>query len=118
MNAPVSVDGGTGFNKLIILGTEFADHIVVTDHGIFGAGMYVTFRNIQVIQINALEGDDTIDVLSTPAGVALRVIGGLGSHQIYVASEVNRNVYSHDINGTTPTINHDVLTNDHRDKDL
>ena len=39
VNAPVSVDGGTGFNKLIVLGTEFADHIVVTDHGIFGAGL-------------------------------------------------------------------------------
>src|SRR5260370_2861159 len=118
MNAPVSVDGGTGLNKLIILGTEFADHIVVTDHGIFGAGMYVTFRNIQVIEINALEGDDTIDVLSTPAGVALRVIGGLGSNQINVAGDVNGNVYSQDINGTSSTINHDVLTNDQLYKDL
>ena len=30
MNAPVSVDGGAGFDKLVILGTEYADHIVVT----------------------------------------------------------------------------------------
>ena len=118
MNAPVSVDGGTGFNKLIILGTEFADHIVVTDHGIFGAGMYVTFRNIEVIEINALEGDDTIDVLSTPPGVAIRVIGGLGSNQINVAGDVNGNVYSQDINGTSSTINHDVLTSDALYKDL
>jgi hypothetical protein len=118
MNAPVSVDGGTGFNKLIILGTEFADHIVVTDHGIFGAGMFVTFRNIQVIEINALEGDDTIDVLSTPPGVAVRVIGGLGSNQINVAGDVNGNVYSQDINGTSATINHAVLTNDQLYRDL
>ena len=118
MDAPVSVDGGTGFNKLIILGTEFADHIVVTDHGIFGAGMYVTFRNIEVIEINALEGDDTIDVLSTPPGVAIRVIGGLGSNQINVAGDVNGNVYSQDINGTSSTINHDVLTSDALYKDL
>ena len=33
MNAPVSIDGGGGFNKVVILGTEFADHIVVTAHG-------------------------------------------------------------------------------------
>ena len=33
MNAPVSVDGGNGFDKLVILGTEYADHIVVTSTG-------------------------------------------------------------------------------------
>ncbi len=118
MNAPVSVDGGTGFNKLIILGTEFADHIVVTANGIFGAGMSVTYRNIQVIEIDALEGDDTIDVLSTPPGVAVRVIGGDGSNQINVAGDVNGNVYSQDINGTSSTINNKVLTSDQYYADL
>ncbi len=118
MNAPVSVDGGSGFNKLIILGTEFADHIVVTDHGIFGAGMSVTYRNIEVIEIDALEGDDTIDVLSTPPGVAIRVIGGDGSNQINVAGDVNGNVYSQDINGTSSTINNQVLTSDQLYQDL
>ena len=33
INAPVSVDGGTGFDKLVILGTEFADDIAITDGG-------------------------------------------------------------------------------------
>ena len=33
INAPVSIDGGDGFDKLVILGTEFADHIVVTVEG-------------------------------------------------------------------------------------
>src|SRR5260370_7676922 len=80
--------------------------------------MFVTFRNIQVIEINALEGDDTIDVLSTPTGVAVRVIGGLGSNQINVAGDVNGDVFSQDINGTSATINHDVLTQDALYKDL
>jgi hypothetical protein len=48
INAPVSVDGGAGFDKLVVLGTEFADHIVVTDKGIFGAGLTVTYQNIEV----------------------------------------------------------------------
>src|SRR5207253_8775188 len=61
INAPVSVDGGNGFDKLVILGTEFADHIVVTAKGIFGAGLTVTYQNIEVLEIDALEGDDTID---------------------------------------------------------
>ncbi len=118
MDAPVSVDGGTGFNKLIILGTEFADHIVVTDHGIFGAGMSVTYRNIQVIEIDALEGDDTIDVLSTAPGVAVRVIGGDGSNQINVAGDVSGNVYSQDILGTSSTINNEILTQSQLYQDL
>ena len=59
VNAPVSVDGGTGFNKLVVLGTEFADHIVVTNQGVFGAGLEVTYNNIQVLEIDALQGDDT-----------------------------------------------------------
>ena len=72
INAPVSVDGGPGFDKLVVLGTEFADHIVVTDKGVFGAGLTVTYQNIEVLEVDALEGDDTIDVLSTAPGMAVR----------------------------------------------
>jgi Ca2+-binding RTX toxin-like protein len=112
VNAPVSVDGGTGFNKLVILGTEFADHIVVTDHGIFGAGIQVTFRNVQVIEVDALQGDDTIDVLSTPPNVVVRVLGGIGSDVINVAGDVVGDVVSKDINGTSTTINHLIVSDD------
>src|SRR5262249_28113281 len=59
LNAPVSIDGGSGFNKVVILGTEYADHIVVTSKGIFGAGLQVKYVNIQVLEIDTLEGDHT-----------------------------------------------------------
>src|SRR5262249_4355658 len=108
INAPVSVDGGGGFNKLVILGTEFAGHIVVTDHGIFGAGLTVTYQNIQVLEVNALEGDDTIDVLSTPPGMAVRVVGGLGNDTINVAGDVAGDVVSRDIDGTSSVINNRI----------
>ena len=39
LNAPVSIDGGAGFDKVVILGTEYADHIVVTSKAIYGAGL-------------------------------------------------------------------------------
>ena len=64
---PVSIDGGNGFDKVVVLGTEFADHIVVTDKAIFGAGVAVTLRNVEVLEVDGLEGDDTFDVLSTAA---------------------------------------------------
>ncbi len=112
VNAPVSVDGGSGFNKLVVLGTEFADHIVVTDQGVFGGGLEVSYRNIQVLEIDALEGDDTIDVLSTAPGMAVRVLGGLGSDTINVAGDVVGDVVSKDVNGTSSTINHEVTSTD------
>ena len=56
INAPVSVDGGSGFDKLVVLGTEFADHIVVTDKGVFGAGLTVTYKNIEVLEVDAPRG--------------------------------------------------------------
>ena len=43
INAPVSIDGGNGFDKVVVLGTEFADHIVVTEKAIYGAGLAVTY---------------------------------------------------------------------------
>ncbi|HET7128184.1 MAG TPA: hypothetical protein VFJ93_03815, partial [Gaiellaceae bacterium] len=112
MNAPVSVDGGAGFNKLVILGTEYADHIVVTYNHIYGVGVSVTYVNIQVLEIDALEGDDTIDVLSTAPGVATRVIGGLGNDTIDVAGDVTGDVFSLDIDGTSGTLNHGVSSLD------
>ena len=112
INAPVSVDGGTGFNKLVVLGTEFADHIVVTATAIYGAGIQVAFRNISVVEVDALQGDDTIDVLSTALGVATRVLGGLGSDVINVAGDVVGDVVSRDVNGSSSTINHLVISSD------
>src|SRR5260221_10153738 len=109
MNAPVSVDGGNGFDKLVILGTEYADHIVVTSTAIYGVGVQVTYTNIEVLEIDALEGDDTIDVLSTQPGVATRVIGGLRKDPIDVAGGVTGDVFSLDIEGTSGTINHQVI---------
>ena len=112
INAPVSVDGGNGFDKLVVLGTEFADHIVVTSKGIFGAGLTVTYQNIEVLEIDALEGDDTIDVLSTQAGVVTRVIGGLGNDQINVAGDVAGPVVSRGVEGTSGVINDNINSQD------
>ena len=65
INAPVSVDGGTGFDKLVVLGTEFADDIVISVKGIFGAGLNVRYDNIEVVEVDGLEGDDEFFVIST-----------------------------------------------------
>ncbi|MGB7818284.1 MAG: Calx-beta domain-containing protein, partial [Ornithinibacter sp.] len=108
INAPVSIDGGNGIDKVVVLGTEFADHIVVTSKAVYGAGLSVTYANVEILEIDGLEGDDLFDILSTAPGVATRVIGGLGSDVINVAGDVTGSVVSRDIEGTSGTVNHDV----------
>ena len=80
--------------------------------------MAVTYTNIQVIVVDALQGDDTIDVLSTPPGVVVRVVGGEGSNTINVAGDVIGNVYSEDVNGASSAIEQNVITESELYKDL
>ena len=69
-----------------MLGTEFADHIVITDKAIYGAGLNVRYTTVEVVEVDGLEGDDQFFVQSTAFGVLYRVIGGLGSDTINVAA--------------------------------
>ena len=108
VNAPVSVDGGTGFDKVVILGTEFADDIVISIKGIFGAGLNVRYDNIEVVEVDGLEGDDEFFILSTKYGVAYRVIGGLGSDTINVAGDVVEDIVTRELEGVSGTIDHRV----------
>jgi hypothetical protein len=106
VNAPVSVDGGTGFDKLVVLGTEFADDIVISVKGIFGAGLNVRYDNIEVVEVDGLEGDDEFFVQSTKFGVAYRVIGGLGSDTINVTGDVTEDIVTRELEGVSGTIDH------------
>ena len=110
VNAPVSVDGGTGFDKLVVLGTEFADDFVITAKAIYGAGLNVRYTTIEVVEVDGLEGDDQFFVLSTAYGVAYRVIGGLGSDTINVAGDVTTDIVTRELEGLSGTIDHRVTS--------
>ena len=47
VNAPVGIDGGDGFDTVRVVGTEFSDDFVVTDNGVFGAGLNISYVNIE-----------------------------------------------------------------------
>src|SRR5207244_1810074 len=64
-NAPVNIDGGDGFDTVRIVGTEFSDDFVVTDKGVFGAGLNVNYVNIEKLIADGAEGNDRFFVLST-----------------------------------------------------
>ena len=79
VNAPVGIDGGDGFDTVRIIGTEFGDDFVVTDTGVFGAGLNVSYVNIEKLVADGAEGDDRFFVLSTGLDVVTEIDGGLGS---------------------------------------
>ena len=88
VNAPVDIDGGAGFDTVVVLGTEFDDVFVVTEDGVYGAGLTVRMSNAESMEVDGLEGDDTFYVLSTNDEVVTTLIGGLGSDTFNVAGDV------------------------------
>src|SRR5207247_9916814 len=119
VNAPTDVDGGTGFNQMVVLGTEFDDNFAISSDGIFGAGLHITYANIQSITVDGLEGNDNFFILSTPPGVAVNVVGGLGYDTFNVGGDVTLPIVSRDLaglsgvvdhRGTSPELNYDNIT--------
>src|SRR5262249_49497769 len=51
VNAPLSIDGGSGYDKVVVLGTEKNDNFVITNQGIFGAGLHVTYDNVESVEV-------------------------------------------------------------------
>jgi len=88
LNAPVSIDGGDGFDKLVVIGTEVGDTFLVTANAVYGAGRVVTYTAIEQIDVDGMEGGDLIVVHSTDPNAVTRIFGGLGSDRIEVAGDI------------------------------
>ena len=112
INSPVDIDGGSGFDKIVVLGTELDDVFVVTKDGIYGAGLTVRVANAEAMEVDGLEGDDTFYVLSTDANVVTTIIGGLGSDTFNIAGDVVEKVVSDDNDGDRGIISHTVTSTD------
>ena len=112
INAPIDIEGGTGFNTLVVMGTEANDTFVVETTGIYGAGINVAYTNIQALVIDGMEGDDTFYVLGTPAGMVTTLDGGAGGDTFIVGGDVAGPVYSKSATGVTSPVNASVATND------
>jgi Ca2+-binding RTX toxin-like protein len=107
INAPVSINGGTGFDTVVVIGTELNDAFIITEDGIFGAGLNVRVDGVEeAIEVDGLEGDDTFFVLGTRDNVVTTVIGGLGSDTFNIAGDVTQEVISQDLDGRSAIINH------------
>ena len=107
INAPISINGGLGFDTVVLIGTERADAFIITDEGIFGAGLNVRVDGVEEsIEVDGLEGDDYFYILSTRDDVITTVIGGLGSDSFIVTGDVTQDVVSQNLDGLSAVINH------------
>ncbi|MGC9326354.1 MAG: calcium-binding protein, partial [Candidatus Hinthialibacter sp.] len=107
INAPVSINGGLGFDTVVAIGTEREDAFLITEEGIFGAGLNITVDGVEeAIEVDGLEGDDHFFILSTRDDVVTTVIGGLGSDSFIVTGDVTQKVISQNLDGLSSVINH------------
>lgn len=83
-NAPVNINGGDGLDIVRVLGTEFGDRFVVTDAGIWGAGVSVLLDEVEFVELHTGDGDDEVYIVSTTDIATTTVFGGRGSDHFYV----------------------------------
>lgn len=107
MNAPVNIDGGDGFDRVIIIGTEFGDDLVVTKDGVYGAGLNVNFVNVESLTVDMAEGDDRVYVRSTGEDMITEIFGGLGSDTFNMSGPTPP-VISNDLRGHSGIVTHDI----------
>src|SRR5207247_10013712 len=65
IDTPVDVDGGTGLDKVVVIGTERDDNFVTTEQNVFGAGLSVRYDQAETLEVDGLEGDDDFFVQGT-----------------------------------------------------
>ena len=113
MNAPVNIDGGDGFDTVIVIGTEFNDDFVITPTGVFGAGLNVNFVNIEKLVVDGGAGDDRFFVLGTGPNFTTEIDGGLGSDAVFVGGPTPVNgVISNTLLGHSGIITNSVESTD------
>ena len=111
VNAPVNIDGGDGFDTVVVIGTEFNDDFVVTPNGVFGAGLNVNFVNVEAVEIDGGAGNDRFFILGTNPNWTTTVTGGLGSNLFSVGGQTPANgVISNTLLGHSGIITQAVLS--------
>nr|NLI49987.1 calcium-binding protein [Propionibacterium sp.] len=108
-NAPVAIDGGTGNDLVVVIGTAAPDTFVLTDSGVYGAGRFVGYVNVERLNLYGMEGDDRFFVQSTHPAVTTRVFGGLGSDTVEVAGAAPA-VQANDLLGHTGLVSIESAT--------
>ncbi|MCC9643317.1 hypothetical protein LOC71_13610 [Rhodopirellula sp. JC740] len=118
VNAPVNIDGGDGFDTLTVIGTEFGDDFVITEDGVYGAGLTIDFTNIESLRVDAAEGNDRFYVKSTSEKFLTELFGGLGDDTFNLSGDTPP-VVSNDLKGHSGIVTNNMsYSSDLRYEDL
>ena len=112
VNSLVDVDGGTGTDSLLVVGTEADDSYVVQDGKKFGGGLTIKYRNIETLDVTGEEGNDLISVLSTSPDIALSIYGSKGSDRFEITPRNVAPVTSKNLRGHRGIIEHTISASD------
>ncbi len=114
VNAPVNISGGDGLDTLTVVGTEYGEDFVVTEDGVYGGGLSISYDGIENLVLDAMSGNDRFYIAGTRDDVAVTLIGGQGSDTFNVGGgnvDANGNeqpiaVVSNDLMGHSGIIDH------------
>jgi hypothetical protein len=116
VNAPVNIEGGDGLDTLTVIGTEFGEDFVVSEDGIYGGGLAISYNGIEKLVLDALAGNDTFFIAGTKDNVVVSLVGGQGSDTFNIGGgnvdgagkEIPIAVVSNDLRGHSGIIDHVV----------
>jgi hypothetical protein len=112
VNSLVDIDGGTGNDRLIVVGTEYDDSYVVADGKVYGGGLSINFNSIESLEVTAAEGNDLISVLSTSPDFQTVLYGDLGSDTFVICPREVDPVVSKNLRGHRGIIEHSIVSGD------
>jgi hypothetical protein len=114
VNSLVDIDGGTGDDLLIVVGTEGDDSYVVADGKVYGGGLSINFQAIERLELSTAEGNDLVSILSTSPDVRTSIYGALGSDSFVVCPREVEPVVSKNLRGHRGIIEHSISSDDER----
>ncbi len=89
LDAPLAIVGNGGHDSLLVVGTSLSEQFVISSTQVLGAGLNISYRGLDWVQVNGGGGSDTFTVLSTAAGAVTQLDGGIsGSDTFNVAADV------------------------------
>ncbi len=94
---------------MLLIGTEADDKFVITANGIYGSGRFISYLEVEIVEVDGQAGDDSFFVLSTAPGVQVRLFGSLGSDTVNVAGDAPA-VEADDLLGHNGLIEHFVTS--------
>jgi hypothetical protein len=114
VNSLVDIDGGTGDDLLIVVGTEGDDSYVVADGNVYGGGLSIKFQAIERLAVSTAEGNDLVSILSTSPDFRTSIYGALGSDTFVACPREVEPVVSKNLRGHRGIIEHSISSDDER----